>query len=117
MRASWQGKSKNGRIYRNANGGEIGTKPSVLRAKLQRQPVAPDIWPRARLLDRLNKAKTAREGYKALLFYIFMLWSQLQRKWLRFLAIYVLFGWRRKKFGYDKAALGGRVVCNGGYAR
>jgi len=57
MRVGQHGKSKNGGIHRNANGAQISLKQNILLTKLQRPPVAPDILPRARLLDRLNEGR------------------------------------------------------------
>ena len=52
-----QEKSKKGGVLRNANGAETGLKQGILLTKLQRPHVAPDILPRARLLDRLNEGR------------------------------------------------------------
>jgi len=53
MSVSRHGKSKKG----TANGAEIGLKQGILLTKLQRPHVAPDIFPRARLLDQLNEGR------------------------------------------------------------
>jgi LuxR family transcriptional regulator, maltose regulon positive regulatory protein len=53
MSVSRHGKSKKG----TANGAEIGLKQGILLTKLQRPNVAPDIFPRARLLDQLNEGR------------------------------------------------------------
>ena len=57
MSVSRHGKSKEGGVHRNANGAERGLSPQILLTKLKRPPVAPDIFPRPRLLDRLNEGR------------------------------------------------------------
>ena len=57
MSVSRQKSLKRGGVQRSADGAEIGLKQGILLTKLQRPPVAPDILPRARLLDRLNEGR------------------------------------------------------------
>ena len=57
MSRSRRNKSKNGQVHRNADGEEISLKPGILLTKLQRPPVAADILPRKRLMDRLNEGR------------------------------------------------------------
>ena len=48
---------RGGRALARVGRGEVVGPNSVLRTRLQRPPVAPDILPRARLLDRLNEGR------------------------------------------------------------